>query len=141
MYSNLWPNGEWFRKHLNWTVVLWWLAVLLMYWILVIFVAASEELADDVALGFWSAIYLVFAFAGAVSLWYLLVWNLRHKGRSLFNLFYLLIPWIGGIVFLYIKDREQLAEEKMREEKRKKELDDYWEEHGGKPDINFRGGI
>jgi hypothetical protein len=62
------------------------------------------------------------------------VWNLKHKGRSLFNLFYLLIPFgIGGIIFLCIGNKEQLAEERMKEEKKKKELDDYWKEHGGYP--------
>jgi len=60
--------------------------------------------------------FILFGALGVVwfgGLWYLLVWNLKHKGRSLRNLLYLLIPFgIGPIVFLFVSNQEQLAREK-----------------------------
>jgi len=50
--------------------------------------------------------------------WYLMVWNLKHKGRSSWNMLYVLIPWAGGIVFLCVSNRDQLADEIARREKR-----------------------
>ena len=108
-YSNLWPNGGWSRRHLNWGLILYgWLVIIPGY--LVMFVAVGTENAS-------LTVFSVVLFSGAVVWgWYLLVWNLKHKGRSLWNLLYLLIPWIGGIVFLCVSNREQLAKEKSERE-------------------------
>jgi len=58
--------------------------------------------------------------------WYLSVWNLKHKGRSLWNLLYLLIPYIGGIIFLCISNKDQLAKENAEREEREKYQEEYW---------------
>lgn len=64
----------------------------------------SEVQDDAVHPVFW-VLYATF------TIWflYLLVWNVRHKGRRLWNLLYLLIPSIGFIVFLCVNNRDQLS--------------------------------
>ena len=112
MYSNLWPKGEWFVKHLNWTVVLYWLLAIPLSWAVLIALVVLPE-SEDIVFAMWT----VFGIIWLVGSWYLLVWNLKHKGRSLFNLFYVLIPWVDGIVFQCVRNRDQLAEDKAMMDK------------------------
>lgn len=101
-YSNMWPRGNWVRRHLNWTLLLCtWLA--LMPYLVVLMIGASR--GGDAIMGVGVALAFLAVFWG----WYLMVWNLRHKGRSLWNLLYVLIPWVGGVVFLCVRSRGQLA--------------------------------
>lgn len=134
MYSNLPPKGEWFVKHLNWTVILYWFLAALIFWVL-IFVLSVVIVNEDAVFALWSILGIVYL-SGLI---YLLVWNVKHKGRSAFNLFYILIPFgIGWIVFLCINNRDQLAKEKAEDEERESYAEEYWKEHGGKPDIPSR---
>ena len=99
--SNMWPRGDWARRHLNWALILYsWLA--LMPYLVVLMIGAS--LGSDAIMGIGVALALPAVIWG----WYLMVWNLRHKGRSLWNMLYALIPWVGGIVFLCVRNRDQL---------------------------------
>ena len=116
-YSNMWPRGNWASTHLNWTLVLFsWLSILPLY--LIVFLSDNEYLT------------LPFLFLSIVLQWYLSVWNLKHKGRSLKNLLYLLIPWVGFIFFLCVSNQAQLAVETDRTRKQKQDLDEYKKEHG-----------
>ena len=119
IYSNLWPNGDWARRHLNWALILYsWLALIPGYSVLF-----AGALSDAPALTDISLILFVPTILWA---WYLSVWNLKHKGRSMWNLLYLLIPWIGGIVFLCVSNRDDLAKEKAEREEREKYREEYW---------------
>jgi len=101
-YSNMWPRGDWARRHLNWALILYSCLALLPFYVVVV---VGGLLGSDAVIG----VGAVFAFLAVFWGWYLLVWNLRHKGRSLWNLLYLLIPWVGGIVFLCVSNRDQLT--------------------------------
>lgn len=116
-YSNMWPRGEWVRRHLNWTLILY---ALLIYPILIpIFILVETTGSED-----W--FYLMFLeLPWIVGVWYLMVWNLKHKGRSLWNLLYLLIPWVGGIVFLCISNKDQMAKENLEREERERYREEY----------------
>ena len=102
-HSNMWPRGDWFTRHLNRTVVL--------YYLLGVCLGAMFLAFADEEMG-----YILFEALGVVwlgGLLYLLVWSLKHKGRSLCNLLYLLIPGgIGFIVLLFVSNQEQLAGDK-----------------------------
>ena len=106
-FSNLPPRDKWSRKHLNWSLVLY--DFLMFIPMNIAFIVGAEGLA----IGF-----MVMAFGLG---WYLLVWNLEHKGRSLWNLLYLFIPWVGGIIFLCVRNRHQLEELKKQQEQDIKE--------------------
>ena len=125
-YSNMWPRGEWVRRHLNWTLLLYtWLTLLPASVVMGIGVATNSEGM------LW--IYMLLVWCAIIWGWYLMVWNLRHKGRRLWNLLYLLIPWVGGIVFLCISNRDQLAVDKAKGkaegEERKRVAEEYWKGH------------
>ena len=98
-YSNMWPRGGWFLRHLNWTLIL---GVYLVCVLFYVFVAAVG--VDEVA----TSVFGVFGILFIIWFCYLVVWNLKHKGRSLWNLLYLLIPQFGFIVFLCVNNRDQL---------------------------------
>jgi len=101
-YSNMYPRGSWALKHLNWAFILYsWLALLPVYVILL----TGSHLGNDIVL----FIGIMGCFLAVVSSWYLAVWNLKHKGRSLWNLLYLLLGGIGSIIFLCVQNRDQLA--------------------------------
>ncbi|KKM05680.1 hypothetical protein LCGC14_1751670 [marine sediment metagenome] len=99
-YSNLWPKNEWALRHLNWTWVLYPLIVYIP--LIIVFIFIPPE-------------YIVmFALPGFLYVgwtWYLSVWNLKHKGRSAWNLLYFLLPYIGSIVFLCILNKDQQRED------------------------------
>lgn len=120
-YSNMWPRNEWALKHLNWAWVLYpLLAYIPFFIIMVVLVSAAPDNSGSTAI----IVLLSCALVGWG--WYLSVWNLKHKGRSLWNLLYLLIPWIGGIVFLCISNKAQLAKENAEREEREKYHEEYW---------------
>lgn len=120
-YSNLWPNNGWSRRHLNWSLILYsWPALIPAY--LVLF--AVEESENGALLAF-SIILIILAVLWG---WYLAVWNLKHKGRSLWNLLYLLIPYVGGIVFLCVNNKDQLAKENAEKKEREKYQEEYWKQ-------------
>ena len=107
--TNMRPRNDWMLKHLNWTLVLFFLLIYPVFIITFILVETTGN--ED-----W--FYLMFLdLPWIAGIWYLLVWNLKHKGRSLWNLLYLLLPF-GAIVFLCVRNQEQLAKEKAEMEER-----------------------
>ena len=111
-YSNMWPRGSWVRRHLNWTLVLFYFAIFPIFFFMFILIEATGS--ED-----WFCIMFL-DLPWIVGVWYLVVWNLKHKGRSLWNLLYLFIPWVGWIVFLCVSNRDQLATERAEREEREK---------------------
>ena len=97
-HSNLWPNNNWSKKHLNWSLILY-------SWIVSIPAYAFIFVEDD--LGYILGMVIV-----VILSYYLVIWNLKHKGRSAWNIFWQLVPYLGSIIILCIKNQEQLAEEK-----------------------------
>jgi len=120
-YSNMWPRNEWALKHLNWALVLYPLLAYIPFLIVMLFlVSAAPDNSGSIT------IIVLLSCALVVWGWYLSVWNLKHKGRSLWNLLYLLIPWIGGIVFFCISSKDQLDKENLEREEREKYREEYW---------------
>ena len=108
-FSNLPPRDKWSRKHLNWSLVLYgWLVYIPMCIAMIVGI-------ESLAIGF-----MVMAFGLG---WYLLAWNLEHKGRSLWNLLYTFIPYVGVIIFLFIRNQHQLEELRKQE----KAIDEMFE--------------
>ena len=134
MHSNLPPKGKWFIKHLNWTVVLWgWLLAYPIIGISAV-LEPSTVSTEDTAFNILVIVCVLYILGE----WYLMIWNLRHKDRSVFNLLYLFLPF-GSIIFLCINNREQLEYERRATEQREKEDNEYWKEHGGKPGNSMMG--
>jgi len=94
-HSNIWPTNEWALKHLNWA---WILYPVLLYIPLLIIAIIFQP--NDTLLIILACLYIGFHI-------YLSVWNLKHKGRRLWNLLYLIMPF-GEIIFLCISNKEQL---------------------------------
>lgn len=122
-YSNMWPRNEWALKHLNWAWVLYPLLAYIPFFIImvILFSVAPDDTGSI-------AIVVLMSFALVSWQWYLSVWSLKHKGRSLWNLLYLLIPYIGGIIFLCISNKDQLAKETAEREEREKYQEKYWKQ-------------
>ena len=99
-YSKMWPRYKWLLRHLDWTLVLYllsWLPISLMITML------SNVVGGEGA----SIIYLFTFYLWLVGLYYLMIWNLKHKGRSKWNLSYIFVPFIGFLIFLCISDKKQ----------------------------------
>jgi len=120
-YSNMWPRNEWALRLFNWAWVLYpLLAYIPFFMIMVILLSVAPDDTGSIAI----VVLMSFALVGWQ--WYLSVWNLKHKGRSLWNLLYLLIPYIGGIIFLFISNKDQLAKENAEREESEKYQEEYW---------------
>lgn len=131
MYSNLPPKSEWYIKHLNWVVVLYWWLTIPLY---IVTIIVGSMFGDSVSFNLWLASWIIWL----AGMFYMLIWNLKHKGRSAFNIFYLLLPF-GSIIFLCISNREQLEQDKHERQERDKYLEEYWKEHGDKKDRIKKG--
>ena len=90
---------NWFRRHLNWTMVL---AILAQFPIGYIVGSFIQVVNPYVSTGiYYALVYLVtlawlFVIAG---------WVLKEKRRSLWNLLWLIVPYVGLIVFLCLENR------------------------------------
>jgi hypothetical protein len=85
---------NWFQRHLNWTLIFnyagaWLVAVVLV-----------QILSDTVAI---LSIFVLAAWSLGVSGWFL-----KQKGRSLWNLCWMFLGWIGFIIFLCLENRTEL---------------------------------
>jgi len=89
---------SWFKRHLNWTYILAILCALIINLALVLIMASAENYELDWLL-FVDYPILLLAFIGVAA------WVIKQKGRSLFNLFWLLLSWIGIIVILCLENR------------------------------------
>jgi len=89
---------DWFRRHLNWTVVLAWVASFPLSYIVG---SLIQSINPYISTGTY---YLIgYTIQG---LWLLGIagWVLRKKNRSLWNLLWLFVPF-GWIVFLCLENR------------------------------------
>lgn len=82
-----------FRRHLNWTLVFGW--VMTMWLFIMPAVFEFHFGGGDIA-----AIYMWLVVSMGVVI---TAWALKQKGRSLFNLFWLLLSWIGIVVILCMR--------------------------------------
>jgi hypothetical protein len=98
--SNLWPTG-WFADHLNWTVVLFPAVFLSVCFVSGFIIGLIAPDTTDSVLEPWINVLTVLYFIGFI---YLLVWNIIHKGRSLWHLLWLLTGW-GTIVILCLANK------------------------------------
>lgn len=107
----MWPNNKWILKHLNWSYVLVLYGFSFLWSVIVgTFLEILQPQYSD-ALPYEVALLLPVA---AVQ-WYGAVWNIKHKGRSAWNILCLLIPAVGLIVFLCVRSQDQLEAEKASE--------------------------
>jgi membrane protein DedA with SNARE-associated domain len=91
---------EWFKEHPNWTVFLAWIISN------VILLTASFTITNQNSQVWWFilAIYIVIFYSA-------LIWSVWVKRRSMFNLFYLLIPAVGCLIVWSLSDKRKIAEE------------------------------
>ena len=99
-YSGMWPRNNWALRHLNWAYLLYPIPLYILW---VVVVTATQHLWEvNVA---WGILLLLTGLGITVWGWYLAVWNLKHKGQGLWNLLWLLIPYIGSVIFLCLGNR------------------------------------
>ncbi len=87
---------NWFQKHLNWTLVI----VVLAAWLLF-------GCGVSIASGTWLATIMFFLWVGitlGVS-----AWVLREKGRSLWNLLWLGLGYVPGIIIFMCMENKKAA--------------------------------
>ena len=92
---------NWFQRHLNWTMVFAILAQLPIGYIvglLTVLVNPYVSTAVHYAIVYLITIAWVFVIGG---------WVLSEKNRSLWNLLWLIVPYIGLIVFLCLENKRQ----------------------------------
>jgi len=87
---------NWFEQHLNWTLIFNYAGVWLVTVVLVQFLSEGLAILSVVVFFAWSL--------GATG------WFLRQKGRSLWNLCWLFLGWIGFIVLLCLENKRNLME-------------------------------
>jgi tetratricopeptide (TPR) repeat protein len=83
-------DKNWFRRHLDWTFLLTVLQLLA-----IVFIAGALTTSTTVNTIRTGAIWTFFIICGPVS-----CWILNQKGKSMWNIFWVLLPLIGSIIFL-----------------------------------------
>lgn len=97
---------NWFERHLNWTVVLSWVAQYPLAFVLGTLVtlflySVSPNMAEETVAG----VAAVIAVIGDLTALFLVgAWALKKKARSLWNLLLLILPF-GFIIFLSLENR------------------------------------
>jgi len=92
---------KWFKRHLNWTMGLTWLVCIPLGIISANILRLAilwNELSSPL-----TVIFVIIAFICGVLFWVATIWAIKQKGRSLFHLFWLLLPF-GFIVLLVLKN-------------------------------------
>lgn len=84
----------WFEKHPNWTVIIAWVIA----WVVLLI---AVYIVDPNSYMVW---FIVIICLGLV--YGSLVWNLKVKHRSYFNLLYLLVP-LGMIIILCLQEKQK----------------------------------
>ena len=123
-FSNLPPRNRWSRKHLNWALVLYSMAVT----VVTVPIMLVSALGDNFESSQSVVLYVLFVAVNIIFQWYMCIWNLKHKGRSMQNLLYLLIPYIGGIAFLCVGNRVEMERDEEWERKDREERERYRKE-------------
>ena len=96
---------NWFRKHLNWTLVLTWV-IFLPAGVLSAHLFRYSILSPTTSSGFPVMLGAV-AVVSVVVIWVATIWVIRQKGRSLLHLFWLLLP-LGFIAILVLKNKVRM---------------------------------
>jgi hypothetical protein len=102
--TNMWPRNAWALRHLNWTLILY----TNLCSVPIVGLVLLVEYQDNVVL-LTSLVAATLLYIACCA--YLYVWNLRRKGQSLWNMFLLLIPYIGGWIFLFLDNKLKIAQD------------------------------
>lgn len=94
---------NWFKRHLNWTVILAVVASALVAFVIGLFLVLTDPYITDEALEGWG--YLI----GLVVVLPVAGWALKKKNRRLWWLLVLFVPF-GWIVFLCLGNRSELID-------------------------------
>jgi hypothetical protein len=107
-YSNWWPNGD-SARHVNCFDFLYSFLAPIAFVIIDSVLSNALETPDtsNILVAVIRIILLIVLGAGII---YFPLWNLKHKGRSLWNIFWLFAPF-GRIIFWCIKNRDQQIKE------------------------------
>jgi len=90
----------WFKRHLNWTFIFGLLAANVIAWLAGSIPYLFHPYTPE------GVFYLVFYSVYLVLLLVLGSWTLRSKGRSLWNLLWLVfLSWLGLIIFLCLENK------------------------------------
>ena len=84
---------SWFKQHLNWSLIIIWFVPALLLIPLLNTVSDTNSFLNIYMTVYGLAILVVSG------------WVLKQKGRSLFNLFWLVLSWIGIIIILCLENR------------------------------------
>ncbi len=97
---------NWFRRHLNWTIVLVWVASFPISYVVGTIIQFINPYIS-------TGTYYVIGYT-INGLWLLGIggWVLRKKNRSLWNLLWLIIP-LGWIVFLLLENRSGISSKEV----------------------------
>ena len=99
---------NWFQRHLNYTVLLSWVALYPLF-IMFIFVFGFVlepyiKIPDSIA---YVLIWLLLIIFGLALPLFVSGWALRRKNRRLWWLLIIFVPYVGGIVFLCLENRSE----------------------------------
>ena len=97
---------NWFRRHLNWTIVLAWVSSFPVSYVVGTII---QNINPYISTGTYYALGYIIN-----GLWLLGIggWVLRKKNRSLWNLLWLVIPF-GWIVFLGLENRSDISRKEV----------------------------
>jgi len=103
---------SWFERHLNWTVVLSWIAAWMFSyifgWTWGWGSAQISPVIRDGVLGEWTG--LVGLAGASLIVLFATGWALRKKNRSLLHLLWYLLTWVGAIILLCLKNQSEVFE-------------------------------
>ena len=86
---------SWFKRHLNWTYVLSWLAICAIAIIAGILINVDSEIG------------IILLIVDVIMVWYVTIWTIKQKGRSLWNLLWGLLGIPLPIVVLCLKNKKR----------------------------------
>jgi hypothetical protein len=98
---------NWFGRHLNWVMVLSWVALYPLGFITDLAITSINPYISTAA--YYVLVYIV----SAAWLFGIGGWVLRKKNRSLWNLLWLPIPF-GWIVFLSLENRADITSDRFQ---------------------------
>ena len=108
---------RWFKRHLNWTIVVSWM-VAALFWVIfggslgwhsdsATVIEVGPIVSSD-AFGGWA---VVIGLVGVPTIILLVSgWALRKKNRSLLHLLWYLLTWIGAIVILFLSNKGKVID-------------------------------
>ena len=95
---------NWFERHLNWTLLLDLLGSPILVYGLILLSALILSFGGYLAGGL---LIIILAFVAAGTSWWVIIWVIRQKRRSLGHLFWALIPF-GFIAWFLLQNRSEM---------------------------------